>query len=151
MQSQGDSQGGRGRCGGKDLLALTKGSVTDALGKSYCGNQFGVLAERDLATGQPTGVRLDAQVGSVGDLAITADGTELIGFGRDVPVVPRWRLDGQALIGIAGDRGLLAESYDPSGRLLVVLDSRKQLDAAMWDPATGVVVDELDDIHRVPL
>ena len=75
-------------------------AVTDALGKAYCGNQFGVLAERDLATGQPTGVRLDAQVGSVGDLAITADGAELVGFGRDVPVVARWRLDGQVLIGI---------------------------------------------------
>ena len=126
-------------------------AVTDALGKAYCGNQFGVLAERDLATGQPTGVRLDAQVGSVGDLAITADGTELVGFGRDVPVVPRWRLDGQAPIGIGGDRGLLAESYDPSGRLLMAVDSGKQLDAALWDPATGDVVDELDDIARVPL
>jgi DNA-binding SARP family transcriptional activator/WD40 repeat protein len=126
-------------------------AVTDALGKAYCGNQFGVLAERDLATGRPTGVRLDAQVGSVGDLAITADGTELIGFGRDEPVVARWRLDGQVLIGTAGKRGLLAESYDPSGQLLMAVGSGEQLDAALWDPATGDVVDELDGISRVPL
>src|SRR6478735_5090330 len=109
------------------------------------------LAERDLATGRPTGVRLDAQMGSVGDLAITADGTELVGFGGNVPVVPRWRLDGRVPIAIGGQNGLLAETYDPSGRLLMAVGGGEQLDAALWDPATGEVVDELAGIARVPL
>ena len=34
----------------------------------YCGNHFGQVEERDLATGQQTGLRLDPQLGSVGDL-----------------------------------------------------------------------------------
>ena len=64
-------------------------AVSEPMQRIYCGNEFGMLDERDLATGRTTGVRLDPQLGSVGDLAIAADGRELVAFGGDVAVVSR--------------------------------------------------------------
>ena len=43
-------------------------AVAEVVRRVYCGNHFGQVEERDLATGQQTGVRLDPQLGSVGDL-----------------------------------------------------------------------------------
>ena len=43
-------------------------AVADGVSRVYCGNHFGQVEERDLATGQRTGLRLDPQLGSVGDL-----------------------------------------------------------------------------------
>ena len=43
-------------------------AVTEGVRRVYCGNHFGQVEERDLATGQQTGIRLDPQLGSVGDL-----------------------------------------------------------------------------------
>ena len=45
-------------------------AVAEGVGRVYCGNHFGQVEERDLATGQRTDIRLDPQLGSVGDLVV---------------------------------------------------------------------------------
>ena len=61
-------------------------AVAEDSGRLYCRNTFstgsrqnigrvGRLEERDLTTGRPTGIVLDPQQGTVGDLAVTADET----------------------------------------------------------------------------
>jgi hypothetical protein len=55
----------------------------------YCGNHYGVIDERDLTSGARTGATFDPQLGSVGDLAIAADGRELVDFGNETPAVSR--------------------------------------------------------------
>ncbi len=100
-------------------------AVAEPVGRFYCGNEFGVLDERELATGQRTGIRLDPQLGSVGDLAIGADGNELVAFGGDVAVVSRWRLDGSGPIVDAARFGWGSNGYDPSGQLMVVFEGER--------------------------
>ncbi len=60
----------------------------------YCGNFYGVIEERSLLTGAPTGVLLDPQQGSVGTMEVTADGDELVVFGDGSPTISAWRFDG---------------------------------------------------------
>jgi outer membrane protein assembly factor BamB len=136
-----------------DPTPCTALAVAASIGRLYCGNRFGALEERDLATGQSTGVRLDPQTGSIGALAVTEDERQLVAFGRDASVVARWALDGGGPIVIGRADGLLAERYDPTGRFLIVVrsDAVDTLDASVWDTTTGAVVDELDEIDRVPL
>ena len=77
----------------------------------YCGDPFGRLVERDLATGLPVR-RLDAQDGNSGTLWPARDGTELVAFGINEPVVARWRLDGSGPI-----THLVAPGWDVDMRL----------------------------------
>ena len=46
----------------------------------YCGSYFGQIEERSLRDGGRTGRTLDPQIGSVGDLAVSPDGRELLAF-----------------------------------------------------------------------
>jgi hypothetical protein len=93
-------------------------AVADELGRFYCGSQFGEIDERDLASGQLTGVRLDSQRGETGDLSVAAGG-ELLEFGRGYYL--RWRLDGSGPIARLVAPGALSRAgYDPSGRYLAV-------------------------------
>jgi DNA-binding SARP family transcriptional activator/WD40 repeat protein len=126
-------------------------AVAERVDKYFCANLFGLLEERDLATGQRTGVRLDPQLGSAGVLEVTADGRELVAFGNDAPVITRWRLDGSGPVTRHVADGWLVEEpgYDPSGEMLLVRrrDSvlPPQVDFAVWDPVADSVVDPIDD------
>jgi DNA-binding SARP family transcriptional activator/class 3 adenylate cyclase/WD40 repeat protein len=130
-------------------------AVSAPMRRFYCGNVSGVLVERELATGERTGVRLDPQLGDVGDLAVGADGRELVAFGGSSAVVSRWRLDGSGPIIDASLPGWGTNGYDPAGELLVVFEGERTSysdttetppDFAAWDPATGEIVDQLDPI-----
>ena len=95
--------------------------MAPAADRLYCGNHFGVIEDRDLATGQRTGVTLDPQLGSVGDLVTTSDGTAMISFGANAPVVSQWRLDGNGPVTRLVARDHVAfDGYDPSGEMLIV-------------------------------
>ena len=127
-------------------------AVAPTAERLYCGNHFGVIEERDLATGQRTGVTLDPQLGSVGDLVTTSDGTSLIAFGAGAPVVSQWRLDGYgpATRLVARDH-VAFDGYDPSGEMLIVgrrdgstVTGEQFSDLAVWDPDTDMLIDPLD-------
>lgn len=119
-------------------------AVAAELGRLYCGNHFGVIEERDLASGARTGTTFDPQLGSVGDLAITSGGRELVAFGHETPAVTRWRLDGSGMISrLVAEGHVVYDGWDPSGQELLV--ARRDPDAtidtdftkfALWDPVT---------------
>jgi DNA-binding SARP family transcriptional activator/WD40 repeat protein/energy-coupling factor transporter ATP-binding protein EcfA2 len=129
-------------------------AVAESIGRLYCGNPHGVLDERELATGQRTGTRLDPQAGGVYELAVAADGVELVAFGGDSAVISRWRLDGSGPIVRQPRPELGSNGYDPSGELMMVFRGERDtlqdslaadvVDFAVWDPATDEIVDELD-------
>ncbi|MGI8993777.1 MAG: BTAD domain-containing putative transcriptional regulator [Nocardioidaceae bacterium] len=97
-------------------------ALAEKVGRMYCGNYFGQLDERDLDTGERTGIRLDPQLGSVGDLVAAHNGRELIAFGAGgSPVYSRWRLDGAGLVSsVVAEGRLSVAGYDPTGTSLLV-------------------------------
>lgn len=115
----------------------------------YCGNRYGVIEERDLTTGQRTGATFDPQLGSVGELAVGADGRELVAFGAQVPGVSRWRLDRSGPVTRLVAKGLITTyGYDFRGKALLVANreltqdpaggvTRDPTGGATWDPATN--------------
>jgi DNA-binding SARP family transcriptional activator/WD40 repeat protein len=114
-------------------------AIAPASQRLYCGNTLGQLVERELATGQPTGVSFDTQLGFISDVATASDGRELVAFGG-APVISRWRLDGSgpAVDHIAEGRSVVS-GYDPTGEMLLVGG-----DPAVWDPVSDEAIDELD-------
>ncbi len=95
-------------------------TVAPAMDRLYCGNFAGEIEERDLATGQLTGVRRDPQGGRVGDLAV-AHGNELVAFGEGNGM-SRWRLDGTGPVAtMAVPRATTMAGYDESGRVVDVV------------------------------
>ena len=114
------------------------------------------MDERELATGDRAGTRLDPQLGSVGDLAVAADGRELVAFGGDASVISRWRLDGTGPVVEHARPGWGSNGYDPAGELLMVFRGARStlkdliapdpLDFAVWDPEADEIVDELDAV-----
>jgi DNA-binding SARP family transcriptional activator/WD40 repeat protein len=124
-----------------------------AAGRLYCGNFFGVIEERDRATGQRTGVTLDPQLGAVGPLAITTDGEELVSFGAQAPAISRWSLDGRGLVTTQVAAGhIVADGYDFTGGSTLVVAERSANatidsdfdDFALWDTTTDLEVDPLN-------
>ncbi|MGB7980606.1 MAG: BTAD domain-containing putative transcriptional regulator [Candidatus Nanopelagicales bacterium] len=119
-------------------------AVSPPAGRLYCGSYYGVIQERDLATGRPTGATLDAQLGSIGDLAVTADSRELVAFGAEAPTVSRWRLDGSGLITDVIARGhVVFEGYDNTGQTLLVASRPPNAtiysdfdEFTVWNPTT---------------
>jgi WD40 repeat protein len=111
-----------------------------------------VIEERDLATGQRTGVRRETQLGGLSDLAITDDGRELVVFGGD-RTVSRWRVDGSGPVTTHVAEGrVVMDGFDPSGETLLVagrdrlaVGSTEPPDFGVWDPATDRVVDPIDE------
>lgn len=136
-----------------DIYPCVSFAITPVGGRLYCGNGSGVVVERELATGQRTGLSFDGQLGPVGDLAIASDERELVAFGR-VPVISRWQLDGGgAVIDRIADGHMAFNGYDPTGKMLLVMrrDSiqgpppiASNLDHAVWDPVSDEAIDELD-------
>ncbi len=123
-------------------------TVVASQGTFYCGDPFGRLVERDLASGLPRR-RLDAQNGSSGELWPARGDTELVAFGVHEPVVTRWRLDGSGPI-----TRLVAPGYDvgygfnPSGdRLLVARGvALEDADVRVIDVDRGDFVASLDSM-----
>ena len=67
-------------------------AVAPASDRLFCADQFGVIYERYLESGERTGVDRSPQLGRIGDLSV--DGRELVAFGGEAGAVSRWRLDG---------------------------------------------------------
>jgi WD40 repeat protein len=124
-------------------------AVAPTVERLYCGGYFGLMEERNLATGDRTGVRFDPQLGSVGDLVVSADGRELLAFAVQAPVVSRWRLDGSGpLTRLAGEGYAAVDGYDPSGDVLLVanhddLTGTGYVDPGVWDPKADEIVKPL--------
>jgi WD40 repeat protein len=145
-------------------------AVAASAGRLYCLSVFstgsqgnlgrvGRLEERDLATGLPTGVVLDPQQGTVGDLAVTADGRQLVTFSHNAPVLTEWRLDGTGPVTTRMGTGWLGGQYDPTGaRLLVRRDDYGTLfqdevgigptQFSVLDPASGRTIQPLDGVRQ---
>ena len=103
----------------------------------YCGNYFGQIEERDLDTGQLTGVRLDPQLGSVGDLVATHD---LVGFAAGEAAYTHWTVDGSNLVArLRWEEAEAPIGYDPSSTYLVVQDASERLAEGAPGPRTTVM------------
>ncbi|MGA9276901.1 BTAD domain-containing putative transcriptional regulator [Ilumatobacter sp.] len=94
-------------------------TVAEEAGVLFCGDPYGRLEERDLTTGAVRR-RLDAQNGNSGSLWIANDGTELVSFGNNEPVVSRWRLDRSGPITRVVAPGWTPSDFDHSGGRLLV-------------------------------
>jgi DNA-binding SARP family transcriptional activator/outer membrane protein assembly factor BamB len=93
-------------------------AVAAAIGRLYCGTEFGEIHELDLADGRPTGTQMDSQLGQVGDLAVSG-GNELVEFSRGY--FSRWRLDGSGAIArLVAPGAMTIAGYAASGRYLHV-------------------------------
>jgi len=127
--------------------------VVDAAQAVYCGDFYGRLTERDLATGL---IRreLDAQNGNTGSLWPARDGTELVSFSANEPVVARWRLNGSGPVTSVVATGSSIRDISPDGdRILVGTASNTSLDEAgadfTWrliDTATGSTLSDLNGL-----
>ncbi len=117
-------------------------TVVPERGVLFCGDAYGRLEARDLAKGAVQR-RLDAQNGNSGSLWTAADGTELVSFGNNEPVVSRWRLDGSGPITRIVAPGWTPFDFNHTGDLLLL--ERGSLDAG--DLQTGLV--DLDDDSAV--
>jgi WD40 repeat protein len=125
-------------------------AVAAEVDRLYCGNYFGLMEERDLTTGQRTGVRFDPQLGSVGDLAVTPDGGELVAFAVQAPVISHWRLDGSGpMTRLVAEGRTAVEGYDPSGRALIVgepvgvTSATGTVDPTVWDPVADQLIEPI--------
>jgi DNA-binding SARP family transcriptional activator/WD40 repeat protein len=110
---------------GSGCVAL---AVSEALDRSHCANALGAIVERDLRTGQPTGVVRDLQ-GAVDALTVTQDGHELVamsaGWVAEASYLGRWRLDGPGVGGRLLAPGVASTGgYSPDGRLVLVSGAR---------------------------
>jgi WD40 repeat protein len=118
-------------------------AVAPAMGRLYCGNFVGEIEERDLATGQLTGVRRDPQGGEVGDLSV-AHGNELVAFGNRNGM-SRWRLDGTGPVAtMVVPRANTLAGYDESGRVVDVVPFGSWGPHRLVDLTTGENVGRLE-------
>ncbi len=120
-------------------------ALDEAAGLVYCGDPYGRLEARDLSTGAVVR-RLDAQNGSSGSLWLAHRAAELVSFGRDEPVVSRWRLDGSGPITDVVAPGWTPTEFDIAGNMILV--ERGDLESDTYrigfvDRSTGAVT-ELD-------
>jgi len=121
-------------------------TVLEARGLLFCGDPYGRLEERDLASAAVLR-RLDAQNGSSGSLWLANGGAELVSFGRDEPVVSRWRLDGSGPITRVVAPGWSPIDFDASGDLLLLEPGdtlASEHPAAVVNAADGTIIAELD-------
>ena len=124
-------------------------AIADTARTLYCGSYFGQIEERNLMTGDRTGRTLDPQIGSVGDLAVSADGRELIAFAAQSGVVSRWRLDGSGPVTRLVGRGRIATDGYATG--LLPTSSRARLMAGVVPAAAALLDPDRDRIvTRVP-
>ncbi|MDQ4053059.1 MAG: winged helix-turn-helix domain-containing protein [Actinomycetota bacterium] len=119
----------------------------------YCGNHYGEIEERDRSTGLRTGVVLDTQLGSVGDLATASAGKEVVAFGAETSAITRWRVDGGGPVTRrVADGHVASDGFDFEGGQTLLVARRPPPatkdsdfeDFAIWDLATDRQVDDLD-------
>ncbi|RZS64525.1 DNA-binding SARP family transcriptional activator [Agromyces ramosus] len=110
----------------------------------YCGSHYGEIEERDRLTGQRTGRILDTQLGDVGDLAVTPDGSELVVFGAETPAITRWRLDGSGPVTTR-----IADGYAAMDRFGyeddTLLVARRPAEATIDDDFTDYALWDVDE------
>jgi DNA-binding SARP family transcriptional activator/WD40 repeat protein len=109
----------------------------------YCGDGAGRLEERDLTTNAVLR-QLDVQGGSTESLWIAAEGTELVAFGRNEPVVSRWRLDGSGPITDVVAPGWTPYAFNHTGQLL--LFENDDLEAIVVDVADPSMVEVVNGL-----
>ncbi len=121
--------------------------------RAYCGDDFGRIVERDVLTGQPTGVRLDPQLGSVGDLIVSgAHQNELVAFaaGGVSTAYTRWNLElsglARRLLSYEGESSV---GFDPSGQYLYVDGDTNYGRRLVFDVATVQPVADAPDAPHV--
>jgi DNA-binding SARP family transcriptional activator/WD40 repeat protein len=115
-------------------------------GVFYCGDPFGRLVERDLATGVVLR-RLDTQGGATAALWPARDGTEIVSFGDHEPVVARWRLDGSGPVTHTVATGFdVGMGFNPAGGMLLVGrgDTAEDADFRVIDVKSGKQVAALE-------
>lgn len=112
-----------------------------------CAGFFGGLTAYSAATGQAVGTsRLDAQLGTVAELAVTPGGAMVAVSGVD-PVVAEWRFDGSGPVTTPLGSATTPYAYLSSDRLMVYrLDQPDlpYLPSEILDVRTGEVTDSLD-------
>jgi DNA-binding SARP family transcriptional activator/WD40 repeat protein/energy-coupling factor transporter ATP-binding protein EcfA2 len=126
-------------------------AAAEATERLYCGTHYGEVEERDRATGQRTGRTLDTQLGSVGELAVTADGSELVAFGAETPAITRWRLDGSGPASMRIADGYVAFDrfgYDDNSLVVARRPQDATTDAdltdyALWDTDQNRMIDDI--------
>ncbi|MEP7112553.1 MAG: BTAD domain-containing putative transcriptional regulator [Ilumatobacteraceae bacterium] len=124
--------------------------VAEKMGRLYCGDSFGGLEERDLATGGFVR-ELSAQNGNTGTISLARGQSELVSFSGNESLVSRWRLDGSGPISKRMGNGYSPRSYSPDGRYLLTEFGRgsNSIDWAVFDPETGTrVVDSTGTVHN---
>ncbi len=105
----------------------------------YCGNFFGVIEERSLLTGAPTGVVLDPQQGSVGMMEASADGDELVVFGDGSPTIAAWRFDGSGPVQrLVASGHVVFDGFDVTGESMLV--AKRDPTQPSWDDFTNFSV-----------
>jgi WD40 repeat protein len=121
-------------------------AMVEQIGRFYCADAYGRLAEHDLKTGYVIRL-LDAQNGNSGSLWPARNGTELVSFGDNEAVVSRWRLDGSGPITHLVAPGYRAFSFNHSGdRVLVERGGPLEDNSRVVDVATGDVVRTLNGL-----
>jgi DNA-binding SARP family transcriptional activator/tRNA A-37 threonylcarbamoyl transferase component Bud32/energy-coupling factor transporter ATP-binding protein EcfA2 len=125
-------------------------AVLDEPGLVLCGDHFGRLVARDVASGVVR-ERLDPQRGNVGTIWPAEGQREVVTFGVHEPVVTRWRLDGGGAITRVLSPGWWAGEINPAATRLVVVPAPPEgepgdgtmPDAKVIDLATGEDVIDL--------
>jgi WD40 repeat protein len=117
-------------------------AIAEPTSTVYCADLSGGIEERSLETGEPTGRRLDPQLGMVGPITVSTDGRELFAIGAGSTAISRWRLDGTGLITRMIARGSAAMAgYGPDGtsiitakRLAGTTQAGELTEYSIWDP-----------------
>jgi WD40 repeat protein len=119
--------------------------IDERAGRVLCGGDDGEVVAYDLADGRRHDTNLGFQHGELNVLAITPDGSTLVGAGEQT--VATWRLDGGGAIvrPMATDLRMLPFDFVGASRLIVGSHS-EPADVDLVDVDEAVVVDPLDGI-----
>ena len=85
----------------------------------FCGDPYGRLEERDLTDRGRDAASSMPRTATAGPCGSAADGTELVSFGNNEPVVSRWRLDRSGPITRVVAPGWTPTEFNETGELLL--------------------------------
>lgn len=129
-----------------DVRECVRIVLVPADGTLRCAGFFGGLTAYRAATGEMVGAPVDAQLGTVVELAVTEAGSMVAVSGVD-PVVGEWRFDGAGPVTTQFGPRTTPYAYLSSNRLMVYrLDQPEvpYMPAAIFDARTGQVANPLD-------